>query len=297
MRIDYFDDKEEQHQIMYYIKTHQSGSLRSGGSTTTPVDIKELFVYKVLEHSGYGPKAHFFFNHLSPGAFFIATQDESFTKVTGKEEFFQTYDHARDDLEKLSKQELSNETKKGIACADLFLKIFNLWDIITNPGNYGCTTVDQKREKWRIIDFRVETIDTYYLEQIFEDFRDGERMVGYLGLPNSILKETDQAERIKLASLLVEEFELGRPCQSHAGRQIPLLKAMSIAYDDVKSYIIEHHDTLRLDVDSVLLDLDRYFKDIQINFGEFAQKTKEHAALTIRDISIDETPLSLRPRC
>lgn len=294
MRINYSDAHESEHQIFYYIKTHQYGSLRAGGSTVVPVDPKELFVYKVLEYTGFGPKAHFFFNPLSPGAFFIATQDESFTKVSGKEKFFKTYGQVQDDSKGLLlKTEINDESKKGVARIDILLRIFNLWDIITNSGNYGLTTVNQEREKWRIIDFRVVSQDDYSLERIFEDFVEGTGMEGYLGLPSSVLKEAEQAERIRLAALLIEEFTFGRPCQSHEGRKMCLADATARAYTEIKEYITKHHEVLQIDLSRVLTDLERYFLDIQRNLSTFIEGFTCH---TKQAALLEETTVEQRIR-
>ena len=65
MVIQYLDTAtKEQREICYHIKTHQYGS-RGGQGNRKPVDPKELFIYKVLEYTGMGTKAHFFFNFLS----------------------------------------------------------------------------------------------------------------------------------------------------------------------------------------------------------------------------------------
>lgn len=288
MRIIYLDEEEVEHQIIYYIKTHQHGSLRSGGSTITTVDFKELFVYRILEYAGLGPKAYFFFNPLSPGAFFIATQDEGFTKITAKTKFFKTYGQAQEKLESLSQASgISNEVKKGIALSDILLRIFNLWDITTNAGNYGYVVVNQEREKWRVIDFRVETQEDYHVDQIFEDFQKGKGRDEYLGLSHAILVEAAPEERVKLATLLAEEFNLGRPCQSREGRKIPLRESMERAYKDIRIYITEHHELLQLDLDTVLPDFESYFTAIQGNLTKFIEGAMHHSS----QIRLEGNPL------
>ena len=278
MRIIYFDEKEAEHQITYYIKTHQYGSLRSGGSTTTPVDFKELFVYRALEYAGLGPKAYFFFNPLSPGAFFIATQDEGFTKIKTKTKFFKTYGQVQEKLESLSQiSGITDAVKKGIALSDLLLRIFNLWDITTNAGNYGYVVVNQEREKWRVIDFRVETQEDYHFDRIFEDFQKGKGRNEYLGLSHTILAEAAPEERFRLATLLAEEFNLGRPCQSREGRKISQRESMERAYKDIRMYITEHHELLQLDLEKILPDFENYFTAIQGNLTKFMEDVMCHS--------------------
>ena len=49
MKITYQDSEEVPHEINYYIKTHQHGSLAdSRTGSVVNIDLKELFVYKVL---------------------------------------------------------------------------------------------------------------------------------------------------------------------------------------------------------------------------------------------------------
>ena len=46
-------------QIRYFIKTHRHGSTKNS-SSAKDVDMKEVFIYKVLELLGIGEEAHFF---------------------------------------------------------------------------------------------------------------------------------------------------------------------------------------------------------------------------------------------
>lgn len=75
MRIEYFvgSNSEEKRTVDYFVKTHQGGA-KSGQSSTRPLDPKELFVYKVLEYTGLGPKVHFILNRLSLGGFYTRDQ-------------------------------------------------------------------------------------------------------------------------------------------------------------------------------------------------------------------------------
>jgi hypothetical protein len=99
------------------------------------LDKVEGVQYKVLEYTGYGPKAHFFYNLISPAAFYIATQDEGFSSDTAKMKFFSTYGLMRERLDEQT--EFSTGTKMGVFRTDILLRIFNLWDIIMNSGSFG----------------------------------------------------------------------------------------------------------------------------------------------------------------
>ena len=60
----------------WYVKTHADGLLKeTKNSTIKPVDPIELLTYKILEHSGYGTKSHFFYDDALN--FYIGTKDVS----------------------------------------------------------------------------------------------------------------------------------------------------------------------------------------------------------------------------
>lgn len=231
MRIRYLTENTEK-EIFYFIKTHQNGSRRNG-STIIPVDPKEIFIYKLLELTHFGPKAHFFLNPLSIGSYFIATQDEGFTKAADKNKFFQTYGHIRDSVEEKNDANSSKVAlREAILSAHLLQRIFHLWDIVTNPGNYGKTTIndkDNKRSKWRIIDFRVSSLDNYNDSTIAEDFYAGQHMEGYSELV-SITKDLTRNERIDASKSIIDAFRSGRISYNTKDRKLKLLDAIKEAY-------------------------------------------------------------------
>jgi len=275
MSIRYRDEHGVEQRVIFYIKTHQYGSLRAGGSTTTTVDPKELFFYKVLEYSGFGPKVHFFFNPLSPSGFFIATQDEGFTKILGKIKFFETYSQAERSQLAPSPTRGDTAAEIGMVRAEVLLRVFNLWDITTNSGNFGRVIVKEQSEKWRVIDFRVNTQESYVVDQIFEDFRDG---VGMDGLDPSgtfltaVLSTTSAKDRIQLTAPLIEGFELGK-CHYHSSvRHLPLSAAVEKAHREVAAYLVEHHEALLLSLEKLERsqdDLTRYIQAVQGNLKQF----------------------------
>lgn len=277
MLISYHNEHEIEQRIIFYIKTHQHGSLRAGGSTTATVDPKELFFYKALEHSRFGPKAHFFFNPLSPSSFYIATQDESFTKIPGKIKFFETYSQAERSEQALHPVRGNTAAETGVVRAEVLLRIFNLWDITTNSGNFGRTLVPEESEKWRIIDFRVNTQDVYEPGLMFEDFRDG---IGMAGLDPSgtfltaVLSNSTPHERIQLAVPLIEEFEQGK-CHHHdATRHLPLSAAIDRAHSEIAAYITENHEALMIDQEKTQADLARYIAMVKENLKQFVDGLK-----------------------
>lgn len=286
MLIEYGDKKH----IIFYVKTHQAGSLRSGGSSTATVDPKELFVYSALANAGFGPKTHFYFNPLSPSSFYIATQDEGFTKTPGKIKFFETYFQAGKS-DKAEPPHLGNTVAElGIIRAEVLLRVFQLWDITSNSGNFGRVIIrhlGMEREKWRVIDFRVNTEDSYQRETeaigtsssdaiplIFKDFREGKGLVGLdpatSGFLNAVLSEATPQDRVRSTFPLVEELELGRLHNSHEGeRHLPLSRAMKKAYQEIKDYVNKHHASLLIDPEKALTDLENYHAAVQQNLVQF----------------------------
>ena len=87
LKIKYIDEKKQNREVSYFIKTHQHGSnSRDSGVSAGNVDLKELFVYRALEKMGLGPKAHFFSTPFSTqNGFYIATRGFPFSKSVEKQ--------------------------------------------------------------------------------------------------------------------------------------------------------------------------------------------------------------------
>jgi hypothetical protein len=286
MTIGYTDDNDdESHRITYYIKTHQHGST-SQVSSVKLIDLKEIFIYKVLEYIGYGLKTHFFFNPLSSGGFFIATQDASFTKVSGKEKVFETFDRIVEAYERTHASADHDSTRRNIIALDILSRILRISDTTTNPDNYGSVTVNREIKKWKLLDFRIQSEpDIEYLrERILEDFRVGNGVFNYDArefFKGIFRTSATERRKISMAYEIIEEFREGKPCQSREDKKMPLLEAMKRAFDEIRGYVTEHSDSLRLDRDAALDDLVRYFKAIKQNFGILAKGIEaKHAELS-----------------
>ncbi len=79
------DTSKPLQKVKFFIKGHQNFEIESNrrtNSTRNPKapDMKEILVYKILEHIGYGPKMYYFVNPTARYGLFIATQDSKFTK-------------------------------------------------------------------------------------------------------------------------------------------------------------------------------------------------------------------------
>jgi hypothetical protein len=127
-------------------------------------DLKELFMYKVLEKIGYGPKAEFVVDRdvaqtgIEEGIMII-TRDTSYTKQPSLEEkSFKTFGEIKDEIASTPAEEIADETKRDIVAIDILSRVFLLEDIMVNDGNFGIVEVSQKgskeiKTKWKIVDF------------------------------------------------------------------------------------------------------------------------------------------------
>jgi hypothetical protein len=223
-RIQYTID-EEKKEIYYFAKTHQDGSRRNE-KNALPVDPKELFFYKVLELTGLGPKVHFYLNPLVIGSYFIATQDEAFTKIPNKQKFFKTYGQLKDHLEEKPDAPFT----EMVVLSHLLQKIFHLWDLITNSGNFGQVVIDGSRYKWRIIDFRITSLEQYENKNIFKDYLANNEMEGYIGPLKAATKNLTEDEKVDVAIRVLNNLQMGKLSYSRKSCKLPLKNAIFSAF-------------------------------------------------------------------
>ncbi|MFN7098044.1 MAG: hypothetical protein ACK4PR_10895 [Gammaproteobacteria bacterium] len=267
--IAYCDSEKKEHNISYFIKTHQHGS-RSDHSgsfslSASPVDLKELFVYKVFEYLGIGPKTHFFFNPLSRGGFFIATQDLGFTKRTDKTKFFLTFSKIN---ETLNLTKIEEEKIKGLARIDLITRIFLLTDVTSNSANFGCVSSNQSKEKWKIIDFRLETQKQYIDDKIYEGFVAGNGRYGYMGVLRLAIIRHDGHERLNMGKNIINEFNQRDIDIKPKAHKLAFTPAIECAYEEIINYSKQNLDRLGINIHSnelVFADLLRYKEDVKTN--------------------------------
>ena len=65
--------------IRYFIKTHRHGTTKTS-SSTKDVDLKEVFIYKVLELLGIGEETHFFYDPMIKIFFYCCEGCRAFKK-------------------------------------------------------------------------------------------------------------------------------------------------------------------------------------------------------------------------
>jgi hypothetical protein len=246
--------------IGYHIKTHQHGSGYNDGGRTlvreseTPVDLKELLVYKLLEKMGVGPKAHFLLSHLKiNGACYIATQTAAFTKtLAADDKTFVIYEHFQKAQAGRPIEEAVD--KQGLFRVQLLLWILQLHDLTTNTGNYGKTSTPTKAE-WKVIDFRVATGGDYRNPAaIVEGLRTGGPLLdSELMLQGLFAGCPTVDERMHIASQVLAEFKTGKSRHSaEAGFKMPFEPALYQALCEIVKFAAEHAEDLGLDQPKLL---------------------------------------------
>lgn len=165
------DPRNPENPRVFYAKSHQEFCSKSdpiyGMQTSNGLglaDLKELFMYKVLEKIGYGPKTEFVVDGdvaqtgVEEGIMII-TQDSSYTKQPSlQEKSFKTFGQIRDEITTTPSEEIADETKRDIVAIDMLSRVFLLEDIMVNDGNFGMVEVSRKdseetKTKWKIVDF------------------------------------------------------------------------------------------------------------------------------------------------
>ena len=153
----------------FYVKSHQEFSSKSHpqlGTRTSNglgfVDLKELFMYKVLEKVGYGPKVEFAIDKDVAGSrveegIMIITQDSGYTKSPElKQKSFRDFKDIKDGI---NPDLVSPETRRDLIAIDMLSRVFCLGDVMVNEGNFGrvdrvdLQTKELMPEKWKILDF------------------------------------------------------------------------------------------------------------------------------------------------
>lgn len=159
--------------FQYYVKTHQNGlQNKTQGSTTKPVDLKELFVYKFLELSGIGSEVHFFYDDVK--YFYIATKNEGYS-IDGSLSFI-TYAVAQNKDKNFytNNQRLVQES---FLLADFYTRLLLLDDVFSQGGNIGFVNYQGKYvdNVFKIIDFRTPKVQltNYLLDGIYSGWETG----------------------------------------------------------------------------------------------------------------------------
>lgn len=166
----------------YFLKTHQDGNRkkqisRNYSSITTvdcdKVNLKELFIYKLLEKIEIGPKTNFFVNPISKNNLIIATEDIAarggtfyiaadfkkfqlytglFDNTTNEIDNDKNVVRLKSDPSKQISLELLNDLKSKFTRLDLLNRALCLNDV--NEGNYGLIKDSNNEYFVKLVDFR-----------------------------------------------------------------------------------------------------------------------------------------------
>lgn len=193
-----FKDGQE---ITYHAKTHRGGLKSQHSSSSQPVDLKELLIYKILEFSGIGSETHFFYDDIKN--FYIATKDVGYDDKKMKQGEFITYEKIR---ENNSSEELLKNSLivNGFIKADIISRLLSLSDVINNGGNTGISSSEQ----FKIIDFNPPVTKEYKNPKVFEDWLSGNNQYNYSD-PTviSILKNKSKEEKIESSLDSVKQLD------------------------------------------------------------------------------------------
>ena len=167
----------------YFVKTHQYGPASGSQKGIRCPNLKEVFVYKLLQYIGIGPEADFVFPYGSQSTLYIVTKE----------------------VKLLLLSELTTANKTALLQIDLISRILCLRDCATNASNCG-----QVGERPMIIDFLIETQSGGYFKQdVLEKFYEGNGEFNYLGLMRSaVLESNDFKLNVMKESMVAWNLEL-----------------------------------------------------------------------------------------
>lgn len=118
--------------------------------------MKDILVYKILKHIGFGPKMHYFINPTARHGLFVATQDSKFTKSP---EVKNKKSCTADKVEELAQEpSLADEVEltaldiitRSLVLKDLYMKNCGRVDVFPMEGSDT-----QDKHKRKLFDFLV----------------------------------------------------------------------------------------------------------------------------------------------
>jgi len=303
---------EDQNPIFFYVKAHQEFCSKSHpqfisatSDKTGHVNIKELFLYKVLEYIGYGPKTHFIIDRniaqsrVEEGIM-IATQELGYTKRPQQiRKSFKIFGELRERLQAQPIGSIDASTKRDIIAIDILSRAFLLADVMINQGNFG--RVDScvlggspdapSKCKWKIIDFtapelRADSANGYIYERyyqrgvdIFHSFQVGNSSHCYqrdgLEIICHILSEGN-ARDFWLSAI----NRLSHP-ETESSHHMPVIAALGRAFSDIEAFLRDNAGILQIKSErlaSRMEDLNAYKIAIEQNFMRLAQGIRDYIA-------------------
>jgi hypothetical protein len=241
----------------YHVKTHSLGLLAERSSSAQSADPRELMVYKILEHLGFGCET--FFLQRSLQDVYIATLDG------GHGGSFQTFDKAagvggrdndriygntlwgvlQDNHEDASLNDavtveaaiesdpVAQNFMEQVTAIDLISRILRVRDLLNNTQNFGFFVAAGKPPALKIIDFRISDDTTLDLEQ-FRGFLAGNGKYCYTSSHRTLrygLHDRPLSRRVHAALHCLSQGSL---CNFH--------RCIDQAYEDVIKHVSEAHE-------------------------------------------------------
>lgn len=296
------DTSKAQQEVKFFVKGHQNFEMESNkrtNSTRDPKapDIKEILVYKILEHIGFGPKSHYFVNPMARHGLFIATQDSGFTRAPEeKDKQFST----ADEILGLS-QKPSDADEVDLVALDIITRSLVLKDL--HMKNYGRVDVTPKeglegieKHKWKLFDFLVlgsNNSDEYDCSsRVGEDFlritnHPDPRFTSSSGLAGSILRSehlsSNRSEVVNNALNILE----GNIKKGSGSPEMPFIDAVRTSYEEIQELIQREGINLGINPEEALNDMAKYCEAVEKNYTSLKEK-----ALTIGQVPASATKLT-----
>jgi hypothetical protein len=203
----------------YYIKTHQNGPTETNIKSLFPPDLKEIFVYKLLYSIGLGPEVHIMipFPGSKMSVYFASTECP---------------------ITLLSKLYLDTYNLTALIQLDLISRILCIQDSTSNPDNCG-----QVGDKPMIIDFRIQSQNSYVKSDILQRFYAGNGEFNYTGLMAQTI-QLSQNEKLQILKQSLNDWNL--------------LENISIVKQDVDQLISRNSSLINF-----INDLEKYTSDIK----------------------------------
>ena len=246
-------------QIKFFIKTHQDGSAKSSGSRQA-ADLREIFIYKMLEITGFGPKVHFYGQNFSSLFLMIATQDLEFTKRPNVKKLFETYEYLLDSLQWDNPEIIFN-----FALFDILARLFVLYDVTTNYGNFGRVTIITEAQQY--YKFIVPSGGSCIVPDIFEQFVSGNGMFNYTRHYAAVCCDRPLNERLQTGKAIISLFNSGAPRRNLRQSKPPLISAIDQAH--IFAVQFSESNPLLKKQQSKLL---QYVNDVKTNFTVLSNK-------------------------
>jgi len=260
--------------LNFHIKTHQYGS-SSSQTCHKKCDIKELFIYKVLNKTEILPEVHFFHYLIDEVVqFCIASLDviNNSNKISKNNNL--NIPIKNDYFDKNNIYE-NQDLEYYLTFVDILSRIFLLSDCLTNDGNFGFI-MNGSSLKLYIYDFKIDT--NYYgykTHLIFEQFCLGNFRYNYTGFCEKILKDRDLKLRIKDAKHVMENLKNSN-----------FFDILKECYDEIYKYFNDsdllikykfeyHFDLTAFSYDSnqnIYDDFNVYVMSVKENFSQFSSK-------------------------